>query len=178
MTPTLDVAHCSYFTSKPCLGLMKWDAIINMSLFLFHHFLCHPRCQSYLLTTLYTIHNFNTHLICTCLMIWEQGDTLLLFLSGVDNIILFCHPQWHLKIPKNKKPTPQLHFRRVAPSTFSISSLQLWQFICHNIFTFFLTTFYFTISYIHHVLVLMQANLILPCSTTATAPHNVSVFYN
>ena len=48
------------------------EAKCNTSKFLFHHFLCHPWCQSYLLPTLYTIHTCNTHLFCICLALWGQ----------------------------------------------------------------------------------------------------------
>ncbi len=90
MTPTQEGADCSSLNPKPFLSLMTQDATTDISLFLFNNLFYHPRWQSNLLATLYTIHTWNTHLFYTCLTMGEQGDTLLIFL--VHSMFL-C--QWH-----------------------------------------------------------------------------------
>ncbi len=75
MTPTHEGVDCSYLNSKPFLGLMQWDTTTNISFVVLNHLFCHPWWPSDLLKTLCTIPACNTHLFCTCLMMWEQCDT-------------------------------------------------------------------------------------------------------
>ncbi len=97
---------------------------------LFHHFLCHPRCSSYLLPTLYTIHTCNTHLFCICLAMWEQvirfyfSSWIICFWQH-DPLLPSTMTSHNTHKHTKKRTTPQLLSRRAQtqPSPVPLSSL-------------------------------------------------------